>query len=77
MAATEKAGRKDDSWSPASAAILRVVCIEGANGFSVELIIKFVKVFDVICQKSLDSHLINHSHLQVSTACPRTSRVSS
>jgi len=77
VAAAEKAGRKDDSWSPAFAAILRGVCIEGANGLSVELIIKFMKVFDVICEKSLDSHLINHSHLQVSTTCPKTSRVSS
>lgn len=77
MAAAEKAGRKDDSWSLAFAAILRGVCIEGANGLFVELIIKFVKVFDVIFQKSLDSHLINHSHLQVSTTCPKTSRVSS
>ena len=46
-------------------------CTEGANGLSLEHIVKFMKVFDIICQKSLDSHLINHSHLQVSTTCPK------
>lgn len=71
---SEKAGRKMPAnhqfWGESD-------YIEGENCLPLECVFKFMKVFGTIYQRSLYSHLINHSHSQVFTICPKTRRISS